>query len=152
MLRASSDRVATLEAELRRLALAGLPMPSPLSVDLRERVVAAVADGASMRKVAARFRVSASSASRWCGRANETGDVAPKPRGGDQRSHRIEAHAEAILARDQEQPTRFLPELRAVLAERGIAVSPSGLSRFFKRHTITRKKIRPTRPSNSGPT
>ena len=127
-------------------------MPSPLSVDLRARVVAAVADGASMQKVADRFGVSASSASRWCGRASETGDVAPKPCGGDRHSHRIEAHADMILALDQEQPTLFLSELRAALAERGIAVSASGLSRFFKRHTITRKKIRPTRPSNSGPT
>ena len=127
-------------------------MPSPLSVDLRERVVAAVADGASMQKVAERFGVSASSASRWCGRASETGDVAPKPRGGDQRSHRIEAHADTILALDAEQPTRFLSELRAALAERGIAVSASSLSRFFKRHTITRKKRRRTPPSSSGRT
>lgn len=77
MFEALSDREATVEAELRRLALAGVPMPSPLSVDLRERVVAAAADGASMWEVAARFGVSASSASRWRGRAIETGDVAP---------------------------------------------------------------------------
>ena len=40
-------------------------MPSPLSVDLRERVVAAVAEGASFHRAAARFGVSVSSASRW---------------------------------------------------------------------------------------
>ena len=127
-------------------------MPSPLSVDLRERVVAAVADGASMQKVAERFGVSASSASRWCGRASETGDVAPKPRGGDRRSQAIEVHADTILTLYKEQPTRFLSELRAVLAGRSIAVSASALSRFFKRHKITRKKRRPTPPSSSGRT
>ena len=37
-------------------------MPSPLSVDLRERVVAAVAAGASCHRAAARFGVSVSSA------------------------------------------------------------------------------------------
>ena len=127
-------------------------MPSPLSVDLRERVVAAVADGASMQKVAERFGVSASSASRWCGRVSETGDVAPKPCGGDRHSHRIEAHADTILALDAEQPTLFLSELRTALAARGITVSASALSRFFKRHAITRKKRRPTPPSSSGRT
>lgn len=127
-------------------------MPSPLSVDLRRRVVAAVADGTSMQKVADRFGVSASSASRWCGRVNETGDVAPKPCGGDRHSHKTEAHADTILALDAEQPTLFLSELRATLSEGGIAVSRSALSRFFKRHKITRKKVRRTPPSRSART
>jgi transposase len=39
-------------------------MPKALSVDLRERVVAAIAAGASCRAAAARFGVSASSAIR----------------------------------------------------------------------------------------
>ncbi|MCJ2125168.1 helix-turn-helix domain-containing protein, partial [Methylobacterium sp. J-077] len=43
-------------------------MPSPLSVDLRERVVAAVTEGASFHRAAARFDVSVSSASRWSAR------------------------------------------------------------------------------------
>lgn len=127
-------------------------MPLSLSVDLRERVVAAVADGVSQYKAAERFGVSVTSASRWCGKVGETGDIAPKPRGGDQRSHHIEAHADLILALYEEQPTIFLSELRAALAERGIALGQSGLSRFFKRHAITRKKTRATRPSSSGRT
>ena len=127
-------------------------MPSPLSVDLRERVVAAVADGASQHKAAERFGVSVSSASRWCGQADKTGDVVPKPRGGDQRSHRIEGHADRIMTLYEEQPTIFLWELRAALAERGIKTSQSGLSRFFKRHKITRKKTRTTPPNSSGRT
>jgi transposase len=40
-------------------------MPSPLSVNLRKRVVAAVAAGASCHRAAARFGVSVLSASRW---------------------------------------------------------------------------------------
>lgn len=127
-------------------------MPSALSVDLRQRVVAAVAEGASQHKAAERFGVSAASASRWCEQARETGDVTPKPRGGDQRSHRIEAHADLILALYEDQPTLFLSELRAALTERGVAVSESSLSRFFKRHAITRKKTQPTPPSRNGQT
>jgi len=37
-------------------------MPAPLSGDLRERIVAAIRDGSSMRGAAARFSVSPSSA------------------------------------------------------------------------------------------
>ncbi len=40
-------------------------MPSALSADLRERVVAAIEEGASRREAARRFMVSAASAVRW---------------------------------------------------------------------------------------
>jgi transposase len=63
-------------------------MRSPLSVDLRERVVAAVLNGSSCHQAAARFGVSVSSASRWSARFRREGQVAPKPSGGDHSSHR----------------------------------------------------------------
>ena len=44
-------------------------MVRPLSLDLRERVVAAVAKGESCRSVAARFEVSVSSVVKWSQRA-----------------------------------------------------------------------------------
>src|SRR3954454_4787117 len=124
-------------------------MPSPLSVDLRERVVAAVARGASCHQAAAHFQVSVSSASRWAARYRREGQVAPKPTGGDHSSHRIEAHADLILAAYERQPQIFLPELRDRLAAQGVVTSTSGLSRFFARHRITRKKGRRTQPSRS---
>jgi transposase len=125
-------------------------MSSALSVDLRERVVRAVEAGASRHQAAERFGVSLASASRWCGQFAREGHVAPKPLGGDQRSHRIEAHADLILSLYERRPGIFLNELRAALAERGICVAQSSLSRFFKRHSITRKKARATRPSRTG--
>jgi transposase len=73
-------------------------MSKALSVDLRERVVAAVTAGASCRAAAARFGVSASSAIRWRALSREVGSVAPGPLGGDRRSSHIEAHAALILA------------------------------------------------------
>ena len=106
-------------------------MPSTLSVDLRERVVAAVAGGASCRRAAERFGVSASSASRWRRRLAQEGSVAPKPRGGDQRSRRLEARADLVLALYEERPDIFLSELRDALAEREVRTSTSGLARFF---------------------
>lgn len=66
-------------------------MPLALSIDLRERVHAAMAEGVSCHGAAARFRVSATSVSRWAGRLRREERVAPRPRGGDQRSLEIEA-------------------------------------------------------------
>ena len=68
-------------------------MAKALSVDLRQRVVDAVRDGMSRRQAAARFGVSPSSAVRWTAQAAATGEVAPRKRGGDRKSERIEAHA-----------------------------------------------------------
>lgn len=127
-------------------------MSSALSVDLRERVVGVVQGGASRHQAAERFGVSLASASRWCGPFAREGHVAPKPLGGDHRSHRIEAHADLILSLYEQQPGIFLHELRAVLAERGIDLAQSSLSRFFKRHGITRKKVLATPPNRSGRT
>lgn len=115
-------------------------MSSALSIDLRERVVGAVAAGASRHQAAERFGVSLASASRWCGLFAREGHVAPKPMGGDQRSHRFEAQADQILALYERRPGVFLHELKAALAEHGLHVAQSSLSRFFKRHGITRKK------------
>jgi transposase len=56
-------------------------MSKALSVDLRVRVLAAVAAGASHREVAARFGVSAASVSRWRSLERRQGDVRPGPLG-----------------------------------------------------------------------
>ena len=127
-------------------------MGKPMSVDLRERVVAAVDGGASRRKAAERFGVSISSAIRWTSRARRLGSVRPEPQGGDTRSRRIEAHAPVILAAVEERPDITLAELRELLAGRGVAVAASTLCRFFARRRITRKKRMRTRPSRTART
>ena len=127
-------------------------MPSALSIDLRERVVGAIQQGASRRQAAQRFGVSPASAIRWHECFVQQGRLAPKPQGGDQRSHRVEAHAALILQTYEAHPQIFLRELRDALQEQGVEVSTSSLSRFFARHAITRKKGRRTRLSRSGMT
>jgi transposase len=127
-------------------------MPSPLSVDLRERVVAAVLDGVSCHQAATRFGVSVASASRWSARMRQDGHVAPKPSGGNHSSYRVEAQAVRILAVCRRKPAIFLRELRDHLARRGVQTSTSGLSRFFARHGISRKKGRCLPPSRIGRT
>ena len=115
-------------------------MAKSLSVDLRDRVVAAVEGGLSRRQAAERFGVSVSSAIRWTSLARRTGDVRPKRQGGDKRSARIEAHAALILSAWERTPDITLAELRAELAGHGIGVAISSLWRFFERRRITLKK------------
>jgi transposase len=127
-------------------------MTKALSVDLRRRVIAAVAGGASCRQAAARFGVSASSAIRWHARLRLVGDASPKPQGGDRRSARIEAHAGTILGALESKPDITLADLRDALAGQGIGVSVAGLWRFFQRRRITLKKRPAMRPSRIAPT
>jgi transposase len=115
-------------------------MSKALSLDLRTRVLAAIAGGLSCRQAAARFGVSASSAIRWRALERQQGDARPKALGGDRRSGRIEAHAGLILALVEDKPDMTLEELRAALAERGVSVGYGTLWRFFDRRGITRKK------------
>jgi transposase len=62
-----------------------------LSDDLRKRVVETVlVDGQSRNAAAKLFKVSIASAVRWVKHFETTGDVSPKPLGGDRRSGRIE--------------------------------------------------------------
>jgi transposase len=127
-------------------------MSKALSVDLRDRVVAAIEDGMSCRQAAVRFGVSASSAIRWRALARRQGDVRPGPLGGDRRSARIEAHSALILGLVDTKDDITLAEIRASLAERGVAVGMGTLWRFFDRHKITLKKSRRTRTSRPAQT
>jgi len=127
-------------------------MSKALSVDLRDRVVAAIESGMSCRQAAARFGVSAASAIRWRALKLKQGDVRPGPLGGDRRSGRIEAHADLILELLEQRRDATLAELQAGLAEQGVVVGAGTLWRFFDRRKITLKKSRRTRTSRAGPT
>ncbi len=123
-------------------------MSKALSVDLRTRVLAAVATGATHREAASRFGVSAASVSRWRRLEREKGDLRPGPLGGDRRSGRIEAQADLVLGLLAETPDLTVEELRAALASRGHTFGYGTLHRFFARRRITRKK-RPRTPASS---
>jgi transposase len=127
-------------------------MSKALSLDLRERVLAAIAGGMSGRQAALRFGVSAASASRWRTLERKQGDAKPGPLGGDRRSKRIEAHAEVILALVDETRDITLEELRAALAAQGLKLGYGTLWRFFDRRGITLKKRQRMRASKNDPT
>ena len=127
-------------------------MVKPLSLDLRERIVAAVAGGMSRRKAAERFGVSPASAYRYCALNAKQGDARPRPQGGDRHSHKIEAHADFILDAVARKSDVTLVELRALLAQKGVSVAVSTLWRFFNRRRITFKKRRRTPANRAVPT
>ncbi|WYJ36102.1 IS630 family transposase [Bradyrhizobium sp. 2S1] len=115
-------------------------MARALSVDLRQRVIAAIDGGMSCRQAAERFGVSTASAIRWRGRLKEVGDIVPKRQGGDRKSQRIEAHSQLILEAVTAKPDITLAELRELLKRRGISTGIASLWRFFQRRKITLKK------------
>ena len=123
-------------------------MAKALSVDLRERVIAAVESGVSGRQAALRFEVSPSSVSRWRGKLVQEGEIAPKRQGGDRRSGRIEAYAELILKAVTTRPDITLAELQAMLEEEGLTASIGSIWRFFDRRKITLKKRQRTLRNN----
>jgi transposase len=113
-------------------------MARGLSVDFRDRVVAAIAGGLSRRQAAVRFGVSAASAVRWQRLANRHGTPTPQQQGGDRRSTRIEAHVRLILDTCKTTPDITLSELQALLADHGTEVALGTIWRFFAQRGITR--------------
>jgi transposase len=123
-------------------------MAKSLSLDLRQRVIAAIDGGLSCRAAAERFGVSAASAIRWRDRQKKAGDFAPQKQGGDRRSRRIEEHSQLILDAVAAKSDITLVELRGKLIEHGVAAGVASLWRFFKRRKITLKKRRRTPPNS----
>lgn len=118
-------------------------MAKTLSQDLRVRLIAAVEGGMSRRGAAQRFGVGVATAIRWVREYRTTGTTAAKPRGGDRRSHRIEAFHAIIDGAIKAQVDITLVELADLLRrEHGVSFAPSTVWRFFDRHDITFKKNR----------
>ncbi len=114
-------------------------MTRPLSNDLRERVVAAVAAGESCRSVAARFSVAVSSVVKWSQRHRATGSVAPGKVGGH-RKPLLEPHRAFIAERLGQTPHLTLHGLKDELAARGVRVSHNAVWQFLLREGLRFKK------------
>lgn len=114
-------------------------MTVPLSIDLRERVVAAVVSGESCRSVAARFGVSVSSVVKWSQRHRATGSVAPGKMGGYRRPV-LEPHRDFIVGRIGQTPHLTLHGLKEELAARGVKVSHNAVWLFLRREGLSFKK------------
>jgi len=128
-------------------------MAKYLSEDLRIRVIRAVEGGLSRNAAARRFGISIASAVRWMAAYLQTGQTAPKPRGGDRRSGRIEAQSDLLMRAIEETPDITLAELRQrLIDERGETFAISTIHDFYRRHGVTFKKRRRMPASRTGPT
>jgi transposase len=126
-------------------------MTRPLSNDIRGRLVSAVEGGMTRRSAAKRFGVAASTAIKWVDQWRRTGSVGSRPQGGDQRSHRLEAHAEEILGLVDETPDITLSELAEHLDEvHGVKAAQSTIWRLLDRHGMTFKKNRARQRAAAG--
>ena len=125
-----------------------------LSDDLRKRVVeAVVVDGLSRNAAARLFKVSIASAVRWVKQFETSGDISPKPSGGDRRSGRIEAHHDYLMGLIRRRPDITMLEIQERLINNcGEHFSISVLWRFFDRHGVTFKKRARMPPSSSART
>ena len=111
----------------------------PYSLDLRERVVAAVAAGESCRSVAKRFEVSVASVVKWSQRFRSTGSPAAKRMGGH-RPYALAGEREWLLARIAASPDLTLRALLAGLADRGVTSRYFAVWHFFEHEGISFKK------------
>ena len=114
-------------------------MGKPYSEDLRERVIGAAQDGATIPEIAEQFGVSISSVVRFRRLHRETGSVSPAKFGG-YKGYALAAHEELVRELVAEQSDITLAELRAVLATENVTVGQSSISRFLHHLNLRFKK------------
>jgi putative transposase len=117
-------------------------MSRAYSLDLRERVVAAVETGGlSCHRAAAQFGVGISTAIRWVERLRKTGSVAPSKIGGYKPRAIAGAHRVWLLARIKGRDFT-LRGLVAELAARGLKVDYRSVWTFVHDEKLSFKKKR----------
>src|SRR5262249_50756316 len=115
----------------------GAPM-RPYSIDLRERIVAAIDRGEHwLRHTSHIFPVNLSFLVRLLQRRRATGSVQPKPHGGGPTPKLDAAAVRRLLELVRKQPDATLAELRDRL---GIPCHVATIARVLRQHRISRKK------------
>ncbi|HLX98689.1 MAG TPA: IS630 family transposase [Roseiarcus sp.] len=114
-------------------------MTRPYSVDLRERALARVEKGETLRSVAALFGISPSCISKWGTLRRRTGDVAPGKVGGHKKRALSGEVAEWLRAR-MRASAFTLRGLAAELAERGVKTEARAVWVFVHAEGLSYKK------------
>lgn len=117
-------------------------MTKPYSLDLRDRAVARVAAGETVRSVVATFRVGVSSVVKWSQRFRATGSAAPGKMGGHRPRILTGECRTWLLQRIASGSDMTLRGLVAELAERGVKVSYRTVWNFVHREKVSHKKKR----------
>lgn len=120
------------------------------SLDLRERVVRAVDEGASRVDAARRFSVSNALVGKLLRQRRATGSLAPKPHGGGTPRAPDDAAVAALRAQVEADPDATLAELRDRLArDAGVRVGVNPVCRALRRLGLPLKKSRCTPSSGT---
>jgi transposase len=115
-------------------------MVKPYSLDLRERVAAAVnRDGMARQETALHFGIAASTVINWVKRLSETGSLATGRIGGHRPKKITDADRDWLLQRCQERQFT-LRGLMAELAERGLTVGYRAVWNFVHAEKLSYKK------------
>ena len=117
-------------------------LTKPYSLDLRDRAVARVVAGETVRSVAATLRVGVSSVVKWSPRFRATGSAAPRKMGGHRPRVLIGEHRAWLLQRIASGPDMTLRGLAAELAEPSVKGSYRTVWNFVHREKISYKKKR----------
>ena len=126
-------------------------MARAYSLDLRERVVAAIEEGLSTHQAAVRFSIGISTAGSWARLKRSQGDVRPGRQGKPPGSV-LDAHADFILGVLEAKPDTTLDELVEWLAsERAVVVVRTAVWKFLNRRDMTHKKRLRTQASRNAP-
>jgi transposase len=129
-------------------------MPAPLSIDLRERIIAAYeAKEGSQRHLAKRFKVSLSFVRDLRRHYRETGTVRPKPHGGGTVAKLGKEQLPIVKALVTAQPDALLKELCERFAQQtGVEVSVATMQQAVYKLKLSVKKntdCGPTRHTTS---
>src|SRR5690606_18696465 len=128
-------------------------MGKAYSLDLRERIAAHVSGGGTRRGAARHFGVSPSTAVRIAASQAQRGTLAARKQGRPPGQGKLAPYVDFLVEIVESVPDITLPELAAaLLAEYGVEVHPSSISRVLTRAGMTYKKSRSMPPSASGPT
>jgi transposase len=117
-------------------------MPVVYSLDLRKKIFSAwQAKEGSQRELAKRFNVSSSFIRDLSSQYRKTGEITPKPQGGDRRSKLKEKEKELLKKIIEEKNDIYLEEIQKKIQEQtGIEVSVSSLCRTLQKMQLRRKK------------
>ena len=126
-------------------------MARALPVELRTRVLAALAGGMTYRAAAETFDVGVASILRWRRLEREQGHPRPKRPGGNRRAVYIEDERDIVLGLLGESPDMPIEALRTALGERGLIFSYGTVQSFLKRHGFRRKRGRRPRAASLPP-
>ena len=125
-------------------------MKKPISLDLRERIVAAyVGKEGTREEVARRFKVSVGMVKKLLAQKSRTGDLRPRYRYCGRKARLEPEHGKSMRQLVEREPDVTLEEIKQRL---GLGCTIGAIHWVLRRLGLTYKKRRSMRPSKTGPT